>query len=82
MTAQDWLNGLGGLICVIKGDCGHEVMEDMGFDDPVHEVPTNKAKFTVDGGCGAAREIPAASFVMRKGRIGVLKEGDPDCGKY
>lgn len=77
MLTQDRLDGFRCLVRVVKGNGGDEMVEHVRFHDPVHEVSTDDAEFAINGGGCSAREVPGSRLVMRKGRIGVLEEGDP-----
>ena len=67
---------------MIEWDSGDEVVEDMGLDNAMHDGTTNEAKITIHSGCGSASEVPGASFIVWKGRIGVLEVCDCDCNSY
>ena len=55
------------------------MVEDVGLDNAVEELAADEAEFAVDGGSGAAGEVPGVASVVRKGRIGVLEVGDGNC---
>lgn len=78
MLAHHLLDGLGGLIGVVKGDGADIVMQDVGFDDAVEDAATDEAEFTVDCGGGTPGEVPGFGFVMGKAWVGVLEIGDCD----
>ena len=78
MLAHDGLDGVGGLIGVVEGDCADVVVQDVGFDDAVEELAANEAELTVDGGGGPTGEIPGGALVVGKGGVGVLEVGDGD----
>ena len=63
---------------MVKGDCGDEVVADVGTDDVVEEVRVDESEVAVDGGSCAAREGPGAVGVVGHGGVGVLKEGNCD----
>ena len=78
MFAQNRFDGFRGLIGVVKGDGGDEMVKDVRFDDAMHEIAADESKFTIDcGGCTTC-EIPRARLIVRKGWVSVLKEGDPN----
>ena len=78
MLAHDWLDSFCGFIGVIKRNGGDEVVENMGLDNPVKELATNKSKFTIDGRCSSASKVPGMWLIMRKRWICVLEECDCD----
>ena len=63
---------------MVEGNSGDVVVQNVGFNDAVEEVATNEAELAVNGGCGAASKGPGLGIVVRKGRVGVLKECDGD----
>jgi len=72
------LDRLSRFIRIVKWNCADIVMKNMSLDDPVEEIATNEAKFTIDGGSCAPREVPSLWFVMGQTRIGVLEIGNRD----
>ena len=54
-------------------------MQHVGLDDAVHEIAANESEFAVNGGSRATAEVPGVRLIMRKGGIGVLEVGDPNC---
>jgi hypothetical protein len=79
MFAHNRLDGFRGLVCVVEGNCGYIVVEDVSFDDSVEESTADEAEFAING-CGrSASEIPSSRFIVREGRIGVLEESDGNC---
>lgn len=54
MAAHNLLNGLGGLIGLVEGNRGDEVVCNVGFDNAVEEMTSNETEFTVDGSSGTA----------------------------
>jgi len=79
VLAHDRLDGLGGLVGVVKGDGGDVVVEDVGLDDAVEDLATNEAELAVNGSGGATSKVPGLAGVVREGRVGVLEVGDGDC---
>ena len=79
VLAHDGLDGLGGLVGVVEGDGGDVVVQDVGLDDAVEYLAADEAEFAVDGGSGAASEVPGLAAVVREGGVGVLEVGDGDC---
>lgn len=79
VTTQYWLDGFGSLVGVIERDGGDKVVKNVRLDNAVHEGPTNKAEFAVNGCSSAASEVPSCILVMREGGIGMLKIGDCNC---
>lgn len=79
VLAHNGLNGIGSLVGVVEGDSADVVMKDVGLDDAVEEVASDEAHLAVDSGSGAADEVPLTSGVVRKGRVGVLEEGNGNC---
>lgn len=78
VATHDGLNGVGGFVGIVPGHAVEEVVDDVGFDDSVHEVAADEAEVTVDGCGGAAGEVPGCGVVVGEGGIGVLEERDPD----
>lgn len=75
MLAHDFLDGLARLVGVVERDSADIVVEDMSLDDTVEELSTDETKFTIDSCSCTANVVPASSGIMRKRRVGVLKEG-------
>lgn len=78
MTAHDALDGVASLVGVVERDGADIVMENVGFNDSVQKLATNKTKFPIDGRCGASCVGPGLGGVVGQGRVGVLKEGNGD----
>ena len=76
VLAHNRLNSLGSLISVIKGNGADIMVQDVGLDNTVEEVAADESKLAVDGGGGAAHEVPLVGGIVGKRRIGVLQEGD------
>ena len=81
MRTHDGLDGLGGLVGVVEGDGGDVVVQDMGFHNAVQQLAADEAEFAVDGCGGAAGVGPGGGGVVGEAGVGVLEEGDGDCGK-
>lgn len=81
VLAQNLLNGLGGLVRVVEGDGGNEVVSNVGLNDAVKEVTANEAEFTVNSSGGSTNEIPGLRMIMGQGGVGVLEIGDGNCEK-
>lgn len=73
VASHDGLDGLGGLVCVVEGDGGNVVVEDVGLDDAVHQRAADETKLAVNGGGGAASEVPRITSVVGKRWVGVLE---------
>jgi len=80
VAAHDGLDGLGGLVGVVEGDLADVVVQDVGLDDAVEEVAADEAELAIDGGSAAADVVPLLSSVVGERGVGVLEEGDGDCG--
>lgn len=78
VLAHDGLDSLGGFVCMVEGNGGDVMMENVGLDDAMEELATNKAKFAVDGRSGATSKGPGMRVVVRKGRVSVLEVRDHD----
>ena len=78
VLAHDRLNGLSCLVSVVKGDGADVVVEDVGLDNSMEELSSDKAEFTVDGCSSATSKVPAVRFIMGEGWVGVLEESDGD----
>ena len=48
----------------------------MGFDDTVEEMTTNESELAIDSRCSSTSKVPRPRFIVGKGGIGMLKEGD------
>ena len=79
VVAHDLLDGLAGLVGVVEGNVADIVVEDVGLDDSVEDVATDKAEVAVNGGGGTTGEVPHLGLVVRETGVGVLKVGDGDC---
>lgn len=81
---HDRLDGLSGLVCVVKWNGGDKVMEDVGLDDTVEEMTADETKFAVNGCGSTARKCPGVSFIVRKGGVRVLEVCNGHCrsGQY
>lgn len=60
---------------MVEGDCGDQVVADVGADDIVEEVGVDEAEVAVDGCGGATGEGPGAVVVVGHAAISVLEEG-------
>ncbi|PBP27062.1 hypothetical protein BUE80_DR001978, partial [Diplocarpon rosae] len=81
VLAHDPLDVLAGLPSVVEGDGGDQVVADVRADDVVEEVRVDEAQVPVDGGRGAAGEVPGLVVVVRHGGVGVLEERDGHYGR-
>lgn len=81
VVAHDGLDGLAGLVGVVEGDVADIVVQDVGLDDAVEDVTTDKAKVTVDSGSGATGKVPHLGLVVGEGGVSVLQVGDGNCKK-
>ena len=79
VTTQYWLDGFGSLVGVVERDGRNKVVKDVRLYNAVHEGPTDEAEFTINRCSSTASEVPGCVFVMREGRIGMLKVGDCNC---
>lgn len=55
------------------------MVQDVRLDDAVEDVAADEAELAVDGGGGAAGEVPGLAGVVGQGGVGVLEVGDGDC---
>jgi hypothetical protein len=76
VLAHDRLDGLGSLVGVIEGDVADVVVKNVSLDDAVEKVAADEAHLTINGSSGTADKVPLVIGVVRKGRVGVLEEGD------
>lgn len=76
--AHHALDGVAGLVGVVKGDVADVVVQDVGLNDAVQDVAADEAEVAVNGGGGAAGEVPCFGLVVGESRVGVLEEGDGD----
>ena len=79
MRTHHLADGVGRLAGVVEGDRGDEVVAYVRADDVVEEVGVDEAEVAVDGGGGAAGEVPGVVVVVGETAVGVLEEGDCDC---
>lgn len=52
------------------------MVEDVGFNDTVEELPSDEAEFTVDSSGGTTSEVPGPGVVVRESGVSVLEVGD------
>jgi hypothetical protein len=78
VLAHYGLDGLGGLVSVVERDGADVVVQDVRLDDAVEQLTPDEAELAVDGGGGAADEVPLIRRVVRQRGVGVLEEGDAD----
>jgi hypothetical protein len=52
------------------------VVKNVSLDDAVEKVAADEAHLTINGSSGTADKVPLVIGVVRKGRVGVLEEGD------
>lgn len=76
LVSQVGDNRVGGLLGVVEGDLGEQVVHNVVVDNLVEEVATNEAKAAVDGGERALDEGPCLSIVVRHRRVSVVQVGD------
>ena len=76
MIAHDRLDCLTGLVCVVERNCANVVVENVGFDDAMEKVWTDRPKVAVDGSSGATDEVPRFVLVVRKRWIAMLEVRD------
>lgn len=76
VLAHDGLDGLGSLVGVVEGDVADVVVKDVGLDDAVEEMAADESHLAVNGSSGATDKVPLLVGVVRKGRVGVLKESN------
>lgn len=65
---------------MVEGDGADVVVQDVGLNDAVEEVAADETELAVNGRGGTTSEGPSLAVVVGKGRVGVLEEGDGDCG--
>jgi hypothetical protein len=80
VAAHDLLDGVGGLVGVVEGNGADVVVQDVRLDDAVQERAADEAELAVDSRGGAAGVGPGLSVVVGERGVGVLEEGDGDCG--
>jgi hypothetical protein len=78
VLTHNLLDGSRCLSSVVEWDSGNIVVQDMGLDDVVEDVLTNKAKVSVNGGSCTLSESPFRVIVMWHSWVSVLQESDKD----
>lgn len=76
MLTHNLLDGLGGLISIVEGDRGNEVMGNVGLNDAVEQVAADESKFTINGCRSTTNVVPAFRVVVGKRGISMLKESN------
>lgn len=76
VTSHDGLNGLSGLICVVKWNRADVVVEHVSLNNAMEKLATDKSEFAINRRSGATNVVPRCTGVMRKGWICVLEVGD------
>jgi hypothetical protein len=76
VLAHNRLDGLGGFVRIIEGNGADIVVQNVGLDDSMKQLPTNEAELAVDGCGGAASKIPGVGVVVGKCWVCVLKESN------
>lgn len=77
-VAEHGANGGCGLVGVVEGDPGEQVVDDVRVNDAVEQVGSNEAKVAIDGAEVANGEVPGILAVVRNIRVGVVQVGDGD----
>jgi hypothetical protein len=81
VLAHHLLDVDGGFTGVVEGDGRDEMMADVGANDVVEEMGVDEAEVSVDGCGGTTSKGPGLVVVVRHGSVGVLEEGNGDCGR-
>lgn len=76
MLPHDWLDCLSGFVGMVEWNSADIMVQDVGFNDAVEQVSTNKAEFTINCRRGAASEGPSVGRIVWQGRISVLEVGN------
>jgi len=76
VLAHNLLDSLSGLVGLVEGNAGNEVVGNVGLDDTVEEMTTDEAKIAINSRCSTTGVGPALRVVVRKRRVGVLEESD------
>ena len=76
MATHDRLDCLGSFVGMVEWDRRDVMVEDVGFDNTVHQGATDEAELAVNGGSGTSGVAPRLRCVMRKRGISVLEECD------
>lgn len=76
VLAHDLLDGLGGLVGMVKWDGADVVVGDVGLDDSVKKSTADESELAVNCGCGTTGEVPGLVVVVRKSGVGVLQVSD------
>ena len=82
VVAHDALDGFTGFIGVVEGDVADIVVQNVGLNDTVEDVTTDKTEVTVNGSGSTTSEVPNLRLVVRERRVGVLQESDGDWKNY
>jgi hypothetical protein len=66
-------DSIGGLLGVVEGDLGEQVVNNVVVNDLVEEVTTDEAKPAVNGGEGTLDEGPCLRIIVGHRRVGVVQ---------
>lgn len=78
-VAQKRADGGRGLLLLVKGDTGEEMVDDVGVDDAVEEVAADPAEVAVDGGQGTLDVGPALGVIVVDLGVVVVEVCDGNC---
>lgn len=67
---------IGGLLSVVEGNLGEQVVNNVVVDDLVEEVTTDEAEAAVNGGEGTLNEGPCIRIVVGHRRVSVVQVGN------
>lgn len=69
-------DGIGGLLSVVEGNLGEQVVNNVVVDDLVEEVTTNEAEAAVNGRERTLDEGPCIRIVVGHGGVSVVQVGN------
>lgn len=76
VTTHHRLDSFACLVGMVEGNETDIMVENVGFDDSMEELSTNESEFAVDCRRGTTGVGPSIRSIVRKRRVGMLKECD------
>ena len=72
MHSHNLFDSVRGLFCVVEWDSRGVVMEDVVLDGAMEDIPADKTKVSVHGGCATAEERPGFTWIIWQLRVCML----------